>query len=414
MSDTLFLQFTTRGKFTDFVDLGNGFSDTYDFCKTKGDFYYVPFHGGLHWANMGRLMTNTVQHEKFENLELPIKKGTIYACVIYIAHIYQLWVWARKYPDIKFVVGGPAAFSMMYSMTEEMPSNMEVWEGSLEDYFGIENFSHPWKIEIPDFCDGENVVMSYTIEGKCYWGKCSYCNYAFCKQRKREEINFGFEDVPHNGTKIVRLNSPSLSPTFMKSLFPILPKRDNIRYDCYFRTGPGENKALRELIPYINEHDMKFISGMEFPSDDMLLQINKGITMKDVNESIEIFSTLKHEFKLFIILFMDNLSEKYVDEVQQFVDNIPPNDNIHLAMTRLFVKPHTNFYEMYKEKGHHIHLGPFYYGYINDLPDDQIILNKRIKQILYQYPNIRDFTKGILSWDNEERFKDYFVYREGV
>ena len=43
------------------------------------------------------------------------------------------------------------------------------------------------------------------------------------------------------------------------------------------------------------------------------------------------------------------------------------------------------------------------------LSDEQIILNKKIKKILYQYPKIEDFCKGMLSWDNDERFKQYNV-----
>lgn len=415
--DVLFVQFTTRGRFNDFVDLGNGFSDTYDFVKSKGDIYHVPFFGGLEWAKLGRLMTGTEQLEKFEALELPITEGTVYACAIYVVHMYQIWVWARKYPKIKFVAGGPSAFQMMYQLTEEMPSNMEIWEGSVEKYFGIEDFSYPWKIEIPEFLSGETVTMSYTLQGKCYWGKCGYCNYAFCKERLRpKEIRheFGFKDVPHDGKKIVRLNSPSLSPAMMRDVFPVLPVRDNIRYDCYIRTGPGENKVLAELLPETEKHHMFFITGMEFPADDMMYDIHKGITMKDVNDTIDLFIGSKHKIRIFFILFMDGLTEKHLDDTQRFLDRIPPNDNIIFSMTRLFVKPHTEFFDKYNKFGTDINLGPFYYGYINDLKPDQIILNKRIKQILYDYPNIQDFTKGILSWDNDPKYAKYNVYREGV
>ncbi len=413
MSDTIFLQFITKNRFYDYYDLGNGFSDTYDFCKSKGDFYFVE-HDGLIWASMGRMLTNTVQYEKFEEMELPITRGTIYACVMVLSHLYQLWVWAKKYPDIQFIVGGPGAFSKMYVMPNEFPSNMLIWEESLEDYFGIPNFSYPWKIEIPKQVKGKNISLAYTLESKCYWGKCKYCNYAFCKQRKREKINFGFENYEHDALKIVRLHSPSLSPALMKEIFPKLPVRNNIRYDTYIRTGSAENKVLKKLIPTTQQHDMRFVTGMEFPSDNMLTVISKGITMQDIHNTINIFANNKHELFIFNILFMNNLTEKHIDDVQKFIDKIPPNNNITLSIARLFIKPYTEFFEIYQKKGIDVNLGPFYYGYLNTLSDKQIILNKRIKQIIYSYPKVKDFTKGILSWDNDEKFKQYNVYREDV
>ena len=413
MSNVLFLQFVTQNRFYNYYDIGNGFSDTYDFCKSKGDFYFVK-HDGMVLAAMGKILTDTIEYEKFENMKLPFTKGTIYACAMVIPHMYQLWVWAKKYPNIKFIVGGPGAFSKMYVKTKKMPSNMIIWEESLEEYFGFENFSYDWKVKIPDFLDGKNVSLAYTLESKCYWGKCGYCNYAFCKQRKREKINFGFEDVPHNGTKIVRLHSPSLSPALMKQIFPILPERNNIRYDCYIRTGAGENKVLKDLIPKTQHHNLRFVTGIEFPANDMFTVMSKGITMQDVHDSINIFANTNHELSIFNILFQKDITEKHLDDVQNFVDKIQPNNNINLYITRLFIKPYTEYFEKYKHDGVDVSLGPFYYGYLNNLTDKQIILNKKIKKILYTYPNVKDYAKGMLSYDFDTQFEKYNVHRGDV
>jgi len=40
MRDTLFLQFYNKTK-SGYFDLCNGFSDTYDLCKSKDDFYWT-------------------------------------------------------------------------------------------------------------------------------------------------------------------------------------------------------------------------------------------------------------------------------------------------------------------------------------------------------------------------------------
>jgi len=40
MKDTLFLQFFNKTK-SGYYDLCNGFSDTWDLCRQKGDFFWV-------------------------------------------------------------------------------------------------------------------------------------------------------------------------------------------------------------------------------------------------------------------------------------------------------------------------------------------------------------------------------------
>jgi len=399
MKDVLFLQFVTKGRFHDFYDMGNGFSDTYDLCKSKGDFYLMDYRF-LERGSMGKMITDTERWDKFESLELPISKGTIYVSAIYVLHMYQVYVWAKKYPNIKFIVGGPSALSSLYIMTKEMPKNMVIYEGSLEKYFGVPVFSYEWKIDIPPFVTGKDIVMAYTIDNSCYWGKCTYCNHLFYKERRvRKQFDFEFKDIKHDGLKIIRLNSPSLSPSIMKSIFPELPCKDDFRYDVYMKMGKQENDALKEIFPHIDNHNFRFITGLEFPSEEILSRLNKGIIMDDVYDMMETFRHNNHIFQIFLIMFIDDLTEKNVDEMQIFIDKVPRDANISLALTRIFAKPHTVLYDQYK-KGTDVNIGPFYIGYIPDLSIEQIKRGREIKNICYQYPDVLDFAKGMLSYDD--------------
>ena len=404
MKDTLFLHFISKSRHTNFYDLGFGYSDVYDLCKSHGDFYPVR-HNGLEWASVPRMWYNNPEFEKFE-IDLPISKGTVYVSAIYIVHIYQAFIWAKRYPDIKFIVGGPSASKDLWVMTSEIPSNMILTTQSVEEYFGVENFSGEWKIDVPDYLKNEEVVLPYTIDSQCYWGKCTYCTYAFCKQRLRPKeklLNFGFEDFPHNGLKIVRLNSPSMSPKLIEYVVPKLPQRDNIRYDMYIRAAKAEVDSISKIIEGSKNHSMKFITGIEFPSSKILTSINKGITLESIFEMMDLFSDSKHELVFFIILFFDGLTKQSVKDAEEFVKRIPAGSNISIYMTRIFVKPYTEMFDDNQEREVEINLGPFYLGYIPKLSREQIELSKEVRELIRAYPNHRDFTKGIIGYENPDQ-----------
>ena len=101
MQDVLFVQFLSRSK-TTYCDLANGFSDTYELCQGKGDFFWVEHEGDSAKWHSEKIYTSR---------KLPINKGTVYISAAYINHLYQAYVWSRRYSEIEFIVGGPVAAS---------------------------------------------------------------------------------------------------------------------------------------------------------------------------------------------------------------------------------------------------------------------------------------------------------------
>ena len=67
MKDTLFIQFYSKTK-SGWFDLCNGFSDTYDLCKSKGDFFWME-----HEADNDKWY----EEKTYQDRPLPIKKGPV-------------------------------------------------------------------------------------------------------------------------------------------------------------------------------------------------------------------------------------------------------------------------------------------------------------------------------------------------
>ena len=158
MKDTLFVQFYSK-RITVPIQpvwgINNGFSDTYDLCKSKGDFLWV-----LHDSN-------------YERIKLPIKKGKIFVSASMINEIHLSYIWAKRYPDIDFIVGGPAVSSGTYTK-DSLPKNLVFTEKSVEQFFGAPDFSYEWKLELPKqvLQDDLEIFYTYSITNKCYWNKC--------------------------------------------------------------------------------------------------------------------------------------------------------------------------------------------------------------------------------------------------
>ncbi|OPX35551.1 MAG: hypothetical protein B1H12_08730 [Desulfobacteraceae bacterium 4484_190.2] len=397
MRDTLFLQFYNKTK-SGYFDLCNGFSDTYDLCKSKGDFY---------WTEHEIDRTRWYLDETYENRELPINKGTVYISAIYMNHLYQSYVWAREYPNIRFIVGGPIVAErridengwhpvyVKIDSHDMLPSNLELTGRSVEDWFEVPNFSGKWKIDVPEFVPDDNrVYFSYTLDNGCYWRKCVFCNIALHARevfRKRKDMKYEFAAIEHNGRKIVRLNTGSITTKYIREVLPALPRRDDIEYRLFMRSAKAENTALKEVLNECGDKFPKLILGfgMEFPTNRMLRYVGKGCNTGEVLE----FLRLCHENKIHInanfILGWDNLIQDDISELDNFMDSIPEDSITTFQMRWLFAHPHTKVHDTYKGKA--IKLGPFYEGFRTEVDKKQMELNRQAGEIIGQYSSIKHY-----------------------
>ena len=137
MKDTLFVQFYSQWNIRlnkPVWAISNGFSDTYDLCKSKGDFYWVHQEYDRQYCDIENVKTIC------EKEELPIRKGKVFVSATTTTHAYQAYVWAKKYPKINIVVGGPAIISGTF-IYNSLPKNLTFTKKSVEQYFNTPNFS---------------------------------------------------------------------------------------------------------------------------------------------------------------------------------------------------------------------------------------------------------------------------------
>lgn len=400
MSNTLFIQFYSRiddinprFKGHSIYELCNGFSDTYDFCKSKGDFLWVNHSKQLHCYGKNI--------DKEFDTNLPINSGTIYISAYYLSQLYQAYQWSLKYPNINFIVGGPSANPKIYIVDKnQIPKNFKLIYSSVEDYFGISNFSYPWKLIFPN--DNLNLTLTYlyTLTSTCYWGKCIFCNYKDQTKRQRPKIKFEFDNVGYPGKQRINLYSPAMTSNHLKQLFNHLSYDDQKRYDIYLRGSQQESRTLKEIFTNKNNFpQVKFLIGIEFPSKRMLSYMKKNLTTEDILNMVNIIANTGNksfQIHLSFILGWNNLTPNDINELELFLSKLPYHKvKISFSVNRLFAKPNTVIFDTYdieKER----YLGPFLCGFWPKIKHEQKILSKKAIEVMdsqgvtvFDYNNIR-------------------------
>jgi hypothetical protein len=404
MQDTLFLQFYNQIKGS-YYDLCNGYSDTYDLCLSKGDFYWTEHETDRRkWHDDATYTSRT----------LPIDRGTVYISAIYVNHLYQAYMWAKAYPQIEFVVGGPVAAERM--MTEgkwnpvyievdkkvALPKNLTVTGKSVEDWFGVPNFSGKWKLDIPEDIPGESkIYFSYTLDNRCYWRKCIYCNIALHAQevfRQRKRIDCEFADVDHPGMKIVRLNTGSITPQFLREVLPVLPNRPDLDYRMFIRSGTVETRALEDALKQLNGNIPNLVLGfgMEFPSNRMLKYAGKGFTTGELLDFLNLSKAYGLKINANFMLGWNNLIEEDLKELESFMQQMP-EDAVTTAQIRwLLAHPFAEVHDTYE--GEPTWIGPFYEGFRVIVDGEQKAFNRQALEIVKKYSRIKNFeVQGLVS-----------------
>ena len=390
MTDTLFIQFFNQTK-SGYYALCNGFSDVYDLCRSKGDFYWVE-----HEADNNKWYDQAT----YQGRELPIKKGRIYVSASYINHLYQAYTWAKQYPNIQFVVGGPVAserctsdngwHSVHFNVEGDLPENLSLTGKSVEALFGKADFSGTWKLDVPEQVPANSrIYFSYTLENMCYWKKCPFCSIAQHAPetfRKRDEFYLEFKDLDYDGHKIVRLNTGSITPGHIRKLLPAVPANNDIEYRFFMRTARAENKALKEVLERTSERfpDCTIGFGIEFPSNHMWHHLNKGTSMEAVFESISLCHDNGIKVNANVILGWKNLTREDLADLKYFMETIENSAVTTLQLRWLFAHPYTEIHESYNG-GEPVRLGPFNSGFNVKLTDAQMALNLEAAQLIKEY-----------------------------
>ena len=388
MSDTLFVQFYSKTN-SGWFDLCNGFSDTWDLCRSRGDFYWVE-----------QLPDSRTWYDEsaYGDLPLPIDRGRVFVSASYVNHLYQAYRWALAYPGIRFVVGGPVAAerqtdktgwqSVHFKVTGTLPPNLTLTGQSMESWFGVPEFSGTWTLDIPKAVPRDSrVYFSYTLENLCYWKKCPFCSIAqhtMAHARHRKDPGLEFKDLDFPGHKIVRLNTGSITPAMIREILPRLPMGDDIEYRYFMRAAKAETLALRDVVAgtdgRLPASTLGF--GIEFPSDRMWQYLNKGTRMDEVMETLDFCRESGFRVNANVILGWNNLTDQDIRDLEFFMDTLAENAVTTLQLRWLFAHPYTRIWDEYEGKENSITLGPFNCGFNVRVNESQRALNLAAADII--------------------------------
>ncbi|MCB0367016.1 MAG: hypothetical protein H6624_17575 [Bdellovibrionaceae bacterium] len=408
-SDTLFIQFyktnvstkiLVNGEYINLIgdhkeyDLCNGFSQTHYSCKKRGDFLW-------YFYDLDGTMEEVLERNR--GLTLPISRGTVYVSAFYNVHMYQAYLWAQEYPEIHFIVGGPAVD--MDKVQGELPKNLELYEGTLHERFGEDP---QWGIEIPKEISGK-IMFSYPIEKNCYWGICTFCGIK--QEVMKEPINYSFmQDLPPGNQYFVFLNTFAMSPEFMKN------NLHKFRYkgprDCFWTYVRADKRILEVLDPSFRRcaeegFDLRrfwWLVGLEFPSNRMLKHMKKGTTLKNILEFCKIAEDHGTKLVISTIFGWNNLTKEDVEEGKEFLASLR-DVTAGKALIRchyLVSKPLAPMYGKQDLDFRVVKKGPFVLGKIPFMNDEQRRLNDEMLEFLYscQFRGIREpYSDGNFAYD---------------
>lgn len=415
MTDTVFLQFYSyisgdwppnleyaNGRYRKFIwdyyFLGNGFSNVYENCRQNGD---------LVWHNYDLNGTMAEMIAKNASVPPPIQKGKLYVSAFLNVHLQHATEWAKRYPGLDIVVGGPAVrFSgFIPEIRDQLPPNVRFTNAEAEQLFGRRQ-TGDWHIDFPEDAQGLK-FFGYTINSRCYWNKCIFCNYDAGNDIRREFDAAFVDRIPTSDfPSVVNLNIPSAPPKLLEKLPELESKSKNINYWIFVRADKNIIKTLREVLPQCRHTErFFFFMGLEFPSNRMLSFINKGFRLEDYLEVSRILRDYNCVTISALILGWNNLVEGDVDSAAAFFEKLDRvNNKRMIQINRLFVSRNGvldtqgYFKDCPKQQ---VQVGDFTVGYFPLLDDGQKQLNAEIADMCYRhsFQMLRDTYSDERLWE---------------
>jgi hypothetical protein len=253
-----------------------------------------------------------------------------------------------------------------------------------------------WKLDVPHQIVSPDapVYLSYTLDNGCYWGRCIYCNIKEAPKdlfRRRTHFACEFARADHPGQKIVRLNTGSMTPGYIREVLPILPVAGDLEYRTFMRCSRSENRALSGVLEQNGAEfpELTLGIGVEFPSDRMLAWMDKGITCADILETLRICGQHGIRVNGNIILGWDNLREEDLHDLERFLAQMPEKAMTSVQLRWLYAHPHTVIHERYT--GEPVFMGPFYMGFRVRIAEAQNQLNQAAAGLIQDWSAKKGF-----------------------
>lgn len=307
------------------------------------------------------------------------KAETVYVSCWYWFNILTVCDWARTYPDVKFVIGGPAiwpTYTANYITEKEWPKNVELKFGLAEQLIGRPVDLNSWTLQSFPLKD-HKWVFSYHLDNDCYWAKCSFCNYA---GREWPKDPRGYDLKPlHDALagSVVYLVTMSLRP----SMVSILTELNWDKFYCvYIRGDKSCYDAVANVGPLVSHPgNVALMCGIEFPSNRMLARMGKGVTIEELANFINLSRKLGFRMRLSYICGWPDLEEEDLTDAAKFFSMIEDKNDtgIFHSCRRLVVRD-----DRYKMERVPIIYDKLAVGYFLKLSQKQKDLDEKWKNLL--------------------------------
>lgn len=304
------------------LELHNGFS----FIRhlIDGDHYFITINDNPEEIK-----------EKLKNYDL------IYASTSF--HLESEYL--KNISDSRWVVGGP-------SITTK--ASLEYWQSilngakivhvpfeSLLDRSISSTYTVYWN-ELVEKFSPKFIRMSAICDKRCYWSKCSFCALRFNHSGTPSERLYGrdvelvLRQLPEYEDKIVScyIACNAVSPMVLNQVINSKSRRDNYVYHFQVRF----DEEIKMIIEKAGDlHNFEFGVGLEFPSQKVIDQLNKGLDLKVELETLKIASAKGAKIQLFMLLNIPMISDEVVKEAFENIDWMKDNFTMMDFDGRIFI-----------------------------------------------------------------------------
>jgi hypothetical protein len=341
------------------------------------------------------------------------KYDTVYTTIIFSWYAYFIYIVAKEFPQINFIVGGSGAIwlTKIYP-SEKIPilPNFKLSSESLQSIFPSNFHEKQWGLNLPEM--GENiknvsVVMCDTTRS-CTWGRCKFCHINHCFSHINtigdpilNIIKFLPKELTNYKNTTITMGFPDTTLDELRELVPIFNYDTRISYIGYLSAiRKNQMDEFKSIISEIKDPKrISFSIGAEFLSDRMLKYIRKAANLNEYIETINFLQSLNIIIHLNLLIRLNTL---IVDDVKEFTSTLKKIDcsKIHMDLNELCMNTanEKNFEPDFKD----CEKIPVYVPFYPDYPIDSETRIYRNKAISFYYFKITNPTQVRLNDIMEE------------
>jgi len=292
------------------LELHNGFSFVYHLVD--GDHFFI-----------------TINDDSHKIREMLKGYDTIYASTSFHLETYYL----RNLVDRRWIVGGPSVTTKAsLGYWQNLLGNAKIIHQPFEEMLNAplsSRYTIYWNELIEKFSP-KFVRMSAICDKRCYWNKCNFCALKFNQQSTPSERKIGrnvetvLKQLPDYEDKIVScyIACNAVSPMILNQVINSKYRKRNYVYHFQARF----DREIKMILENADDlHNFEFGVGLEFPSQQVIDKLNKGLELEVELEALKIASKKGAKIQLFMLLNTPMISDETFKEACTSIDWMKDN-----------------------------------------------------------------------------------------